>query len=167
VRPDHRQPLVAAACGLLLFGCGDGGQSGGQTDRQAEVAGRAAEVMPFDLEATTHRFEPTGTGLIETVVADDPTDADQIGLVRGHLADEAERFRGGDYRDPAAIHGEDMPGLAELEAGAERVTITLHELADGARLTFASDDPSLVDALHRWGEAQTTDHGRHAQHPSS
>jgi hypothetical protein len=170
VRPDgrrRRRYLAAVALGLLTVACGDGDEGGNRTDRQAEVAERGAEVMPFDLDATTHRFEPTGTGLVQTVVSDDPADAEQVGLIRGHLADEAERFRQGDYRDPAAIHGDDMPGLAELEAGAERVTVTLHEVADGARLTFASDDPDLVDALHRWGEAQTTDHGSHAEHPGS
>lgn len=61
------------------------------------------------------------------------------------------------------IHGEDMPGLGELEAGAANVEIDYRELAFGARVTFISDDPELVDALHRWGEAQVTDHGAHAE----
>lgn len=119
--------------------------------------------MPFDLEATTHRFEPTDGGLVQTVVADDPGDDEQVGLVQEHLVGEAERFRDGDYRDPAAVHGPSMPGLAELEAGADAITIEYQPLDDGARLTFGSDDPALVDALHRWGEAQMSDHGRHAE----
>lgn len=83
--------------------------------------------MPFDLEATTHRFEPVKDGLLQTVVADNPRDAEQVRLVRQHLASEAERFAAGDYSDPASIHGDDMPGLAELETGAEdiRVRITV------------------------------------------
>jgi len=60
-----------------------------------------------------------------------------------------------------------MPGLAELEAGADSVTVTFEDLVDGARLVFTTDDPGLVDALHRWGEAQTTDHGAHASDPGS
>jgi hypothetical protein len=55
-----------------------------------------------------------------------------------------------------------MPGLTELEAGAAEIEITYNDLDDGARLTFTADDPTLVDALHRWGEAQVTDHGTHA-----
>jgi hypothetical protein len=121
--------------------------------------------MPFDLEATTHRFEPTSGGLVQTVVADDPDDAEQVDLVREHLAAEAERFRRGDYGDPARIHGDDMPGLADLEAGADAITITLAEVDAGARLTFATDDLDLLDALHRWAAAQTTDHGAHAEQP--
>lgn len=157
---------VPAAVGLsaaLVVACG-GTDDNQLADRQAAVADRGAEVMPFDLDATTHRFEPSDSGLTETVVADDPSDTDQVELIRSHLAHEADRFEQGDYGDPAAIHGRDMPGLAELETGAESVTITFDELADGARLVFTTDDPELVDALHRWGEAQTTDHGTHAEH---
>jgi len=148
--------------GVLFGACGGDDQS--LQDRQTQVAERGAEVMPFDLDATTHRFEPTLTGLVETVVADDPADDEEIGLIRGHLAAEQERFEQGDYRDPAAIHGDDMPGLAQLEAGADAVTLELDQVPDGARLTFTSDDLALIDALHRWGEAQTSDHGTHADH---
>jgi hypothetical protein len=162
--------LAVTAVGLAaiaVMACSDDGADGRLADRQAEIADRGAEVMPFDLDATTHRFEPSDTGLVETVVADDPSDTAQVQLIRDHLAHEADRFARGDYRDPAAIHGSRMPGLDELEAAAPSVTITVEDLTDGARLVFATDDPQLVDALHRWGEAQTTDHGAHADHPSS
>jgi hypothetical protein len=143
----------------MLGACGGDGDA----SRQDAVAEQGAEVMPFDLDATTHRFDPTDTGLVETVVADDPGDGDQVALVQQHLADEAERFRRGDYGDPAAIHGREMPGLSELSAGAAAISIEYADLPDGARLTFTTDDPTLVDALHRWGEAQVMDHGAHAE----
>lgn len=132
-------------------------------ERQAEVAQLGADVMPFDLDATTHRFEPIDDGLVQTVVADDPNDGQQVSLVREHLAAEAERFANGDYSDPASIHGEDMPGLAELEAGASAIAIELEDVTDGARITYTTDDPALIDALHRWAQAQVTDHGEHAE----
>jgi hypothetical protein len=109
---------AAAILALALVACGG---SGG--DRQAEVAARGADVMPFDLDATTHRFTPLATGLEQVVVADDPADGPQVALVRGHLRDEADRFARGDYGDPAAIHGDHMPGLAALEAGHDAVEI--------------------------------------------
>lgn len=156
---------VVGALVLLVGACGDDSDDEGTSrqGRQEEVAERGAEVMPFDLEATTHHFEPADDGLVETVVADDPADDEQVSLIQEHLTSEAERFRRGDYRDPAAIHGESMPGLQELEAGADAITIDYQPRDDGAQLTFATDDPALVDALHQWGEAQTTDHGRHAE----
>lgn len=156
------------AVGLLataaLAGCG--GDADALAQRQTEVAQRGAEVMPFDLEATTHRFEPTDTGLVQSVVADDPDDTEQIELIRQHLEEEAARFARGDLDDPASIHGEDMPGLAELRSGAADIDIQLVSLDDGARLIYTTDDPALIDALHRWGEAQLSDHGDHAEHGS-
>jgi hypothetical protein len=153
--------LAVVACG---GGGGDRGDGdGGLAERQDEVAERGADVMPFDLDATTHRFDPTDHGLVQTVVADDPDDGEQVRLVREHLAAEAERFRQGDFGDPAAIHGHDMPGLAELEAGAGAVDVHLAHVAGGAEITYTATDPALVDALHRWGEAQLMDHGAHAE----
>jgi hypothetical protein len=152
------------ALGVAVVGACGGGADEQLAERQSEVAERGADVMPFDLDATTHRFEPTDTGLTQTVVADDPSDTSQVELIRDHLAHEADRFEQGDYGDPATTHGDEMPGLTELEAGADSVTINYDELPDGARLAFTTDDPTLVDALHRWGRAQTTDHGTHAEH---
>lgn len=145
--------------------------TGALQSRQEAVAERGAGVMPFDLEKTTHVFEATGSGGVEKVTADDPADNEQISLIREHLKEEAGKFARGDFSDPAAIHGEDMPGLKELEAGAERIDLRYAELPSGAQIEYATDDPALVSALHRWFEAQLSDHGEHAspddeQHPS-
>ena len=152
--------FVALALALAVgAGCGSSG-----TDRQAEVAERGAQVMPFDLDATTHRFEPTANGLEQTVVADDADDAEQVALIREHLEAERRRFESGDFSDPAEIHGDDMPGLATLQARASELEITYSEVAAGARLLFVSDKPDVIYALHEWGRAQTADHGSHADH---
>jgi hypothetical protein len=145
-----------------LTGCG--GQDDALAGRRAEVAERGAEVMPFDLEATTHRFESTETGLVQTVTVDDPRDREQIALIREHLEEEAGRFAQGDLGDPATIHGHDMPGLAELRDGAANIDIRFESRDDGARLIYTTDDPDLIEALHHWGVAQVSDHGDHAEH---
>jgi hypothetical protein len=155
---------VGILAAVVLAGCG--GDEDAFAQRRGEVAQRGAEVMPFDLERTTHRFETTDTGLVQTVVADDPDDRQQIELIRRHLEEEAARFARGDFDDPAAIHGEDMPGLAELRAGAANIDVQLVSLDDGARIIYTTDDPALIDALHRWGHAQVSDHGAHAEHGS-
>lgn len=153
---------VAVAVAALLTGCATGSHV--DDDRHAEVAERGRSVMPFDLDRTTHRFAKTGTGGVQTVVADDPGDTAQIALVREHLRDEAGRFRRGDFTDPARIHGDDMPGLAALRDGADRVTVTYAPTPDGARITYATADRALVTALHAWFDAQVTDHGPDAEH---
>ena len=118
--------------------------------------------MPFDLDATTHTFTKTEAGGVQVVVADDPADLAQVRLVRAHLREEATKFRTGDYDDPARIHGMDMPGVAELSAGHERVTITYRDVENGGELRYSSEDPSLVRALHAWFDRQVQDHGQHA-----
>ncbi|NNH72932.1 aspartate carbamoyltransferase [Nocardia uniformis] len=128
-------------------------------DRRAEVAERGAAVMPFDLTKTTHSFVPIPEGGRQTVTANDPADAEQIRLIREHLTAEATKFTTGDFTDPATIHGDQMPGLAELRAGASRFTVRYEQLPNGAILHYNSTEPALVDALHRWFEAQSTDHG--------
>lgn len=132
------------------------------TDRQTDVAERGSRVMPFDLEATTHSFEPDADGLTQTVVVDDPTDTAQLALVRKHLQDEADRFARGDFDDPAHIHGDAMPGLSDLRAGYPSIDVTYSDVPDGGRITYRTTDADLVRALHTWGEAQTSDHGSHA-----
>jgi len=165
MRPANRTRGVLAATVIVtsgLAGCSQGDQAASD-ERQAEVAERGAEVMGFDLEATAHRFEPTDGGGVQEVVARDPNDADEVAAVRKHLSAEAQRFAEGDFSDPAAIHGEEMPGLAELEASGGVVGVAYEEIDSGARVTYTADDPDLVTALHEWFDAQLFDHGAHAE----
>jgi hypothetical protein len=132
--------------------------------RQEEVAAKGAKVMPFNLEQTTHVFQKLDDGGLQKVVAKDPSNKKQITLIQGHLKEESEKFRKGDFSDPAKIHGEDMPGLPELKAGAKQIDIRYASLPDGAQVRYSTKDPKLVAALHRWFDAQLSDHGHHATH---
>ena len=134
-----------------------------QEPRQEEVAQKGAEVMPFDLEETTHVFDKMQTSGVQKVVADDPTDAEQVALIREHLKEEAVAFRRGDLSDPSEIHGKEMPGLEDLEAGAEEMDIRYSDLPDGAKIEYETSDSALVAALHDWFDAQVSDHGDHAE----
>jgi hypothetical protein len=132
--------------------------------RRAEVAERGAQVMPSDLNLTTHKFTSVPDGGVQTVVANDPSDTTQIQLIRDHLQKEAEKFAAGDFSDPATIHGEDMPGLAQLQAGSDRINVKYELLQNGARLIYSTTDPALVATLHKWFEAQRSDHHAGMQH---
>lgn len=91
--------------------------------RQAEVALVGSQVMPFDLEATTHEFKPLPNGGLQTVTADSPNDSQQIELIQSHLEEESAKFQTGDFFTPAKIHGKDMPGLASLQSGFSNVDV--------------------------------------------
>jgi hypothetical protein len=132
--------------------------------RQEEVAAKGAKVMPFALEQTTHIFQKLDDGGLQKVVAKDPSNKKQISLIQTHLKEESGKFRKGDFSDPAKIHGQSMPGLAELKAGAKQIDIRYASLPDGAQVRYSTKDPKLVAALHRWFDAQLSDHGHHATH---
>lgn len=152
---------ILAAAGVLVsttVACG-GDDSG---SRQDAVATKGASVMPFDQDRTVHHFVTNSGGGVETVVVKDARDSAQVGLVREHLKMEAERFARGDFSDPAAIHGDDMPGLGALRAGASRLSVRYGDLPDGGQIEYSSTDAVLVASIHDWFHAQTSDHGKHA-----
>jgi hypothetical protein len=150
-------PLLLSAL-LLATACADDEMA----DRQAEVAEAGSMVMPFDLDRSTHVFEKTDFGGIQVVASDD-ADAEQIRLIRDHLAEEAERFARGDFHDPAMIHGDDMAGMHALVVGHERIAITYRDVDDGGEIRWESEDAELIEAIHAWFDAQVSDHGEHAQ----
>lgn len=147
-------------------------QEGGQHHhgtRGADTSGtafaqREREVMPFDLDATTHIFTKSGRGGVQQVKVLEAGDAENLALIRSHLKAEQGRFSRGEFSDPAYLHGPDMAGLATLQkAGAAgRLKVSYRLLPDGAELVYEAAQASVVAALHSWFEAQVADHGKHA-----
>ena len=147
---------------LATLGCTAADRSSDLEERRAAVATTGAQVMPFDLDATTHVFEKTQFGGTQQVVAD-LADPEQVALIREHLEMEAERFARGDFHDPAMIHGAHMAGLHELVQGYEDLSIEYGELDDGGQILYRAEEPDLVAAIHAWFDAQLRDHGDHAR----
>jgi hypothetical protein len=155
--------LVIGALSLAVVTVACGSDDDPAT-RRAAVAEVGADVMPFDLDATTHVFTDTPTGGRQDVMADDPTDRASVEQVRSHLAEEADKFRTGDFSDPEAIHGSEMPGLRTLQERFEDIGIEVIDTDDGAAIVYTADDPDLVETIHVWFAAQSSDHGSHAEH---
>ena len=128
---------VLAFGALCILGCAPADRSSELEERRAQVAATGAQVMPFDLDATTHVFEKTEFGGIQQVVAD-AADPRQVALIREHLEMEAERFARGDFHDPAMIHGEHMAGLHQLVQGHERLSIEYSEIDDGGQILYST-----------------------------
>ena len=133
-----------------------------QTSRQEDVAQKGAVVMPFDLARTRHFFDDRPTGGVETVTANDAKDARQVDLIRSHLQAEAQRFSRGDFSDPAAIHGQEMPGLSTLASAGGKLKIVYRAVPAGGSILFTSQDAAVVGAIHQWFAAQRSDHDAHA-----
>lgn len=130
--------------------------------RQDAVRLKGSQIMPFDLNKTTHVFKPLDNGGLQQVIAKNPYDKESILLIQQHLQKEAERFQKGDYSDPAFIHGINMVGLSSLSQASGKIIITFVVLPNGAQITYLSQDPQLVTAIHDWFIAQTMDHGHDA-----
>ena len=117
-------------------------------------------IMPFDLKQTQHIFTKTKTGGVQQVIARNPSNTQQVELIRQHLSKISQEFSHGDFSNPAKIHGQDMPGLAELRKAAPgELHVNYKELENGAEITYSSKKLVLIDAIHRWFDAQLADHG--------
>jgi len=151
--------FVTSISVLLLFNCG----SVIAQSQQAHVHNMSHSVMPFDMAKTVHIFKMTESGGVQRVIVKDRSYADQVMLIQQHLREEADRFQHGDYSDPAKLHGANMPGLKELQLGAQRVKVSYSDLPDGAKITFETTDSHLLTAIHRWFGAQLSEHGADAR----
>jgi hypothetical protein len=139
-------------------------------ERQAEVPPRGKDVMPFSLPATAHIFTKSAEGGIQRVVAKKSSGTTQVKLVRKHLQEIREQFLNGNFSGPSHIHGQDMQGLTEWkDAMPGKIVIAYKDVKGGAELSYKTADATLVAALHKWFDAQLSDHGKdavegHARH---
>lgn len=157
MRAFHAALLFAA-----LGACANARAGTGPT-RQQHVHDHAHQVMPFDIARVEHVFRMTSSGGSMRVVLRTPDDAAQLPGIRSHLRELAASFSRGDYGKPGHLHGEAMPGLAELRKGAGDVKVDYAELADGAEIRLHASDLELVTAVHRWFGAQLSEHGADAR----
>lgn len=91
--------LLSTAQALAMFGVCALGSAAASADpeRQAAVAARGAQVMPFNLTETTHIFTKTPSGGFQQVIAKDPQNAEQIRMIRMHLGEIAASFARGNF----------------------------------------------------------------------
>lgn len=158
---QYRTGYSSLAMAALLFICSV--MPAAAQTRQAHVHHMSHEVMPFDMAKTQHIFVMTEQGGVQRVVVRSADARDQITLIQQHLQHEAMRFQQGDYSDPAALHGKDMPGLKELAASASKIKVSYTALPLGGAITFATNDIRMLTAIHRWFGAQLSEHGADAK----
>jgi hypothetical protein len=79
---------------IVLGGTAAGTERSSTAARQAEVATRGAQVMPFDLEQTRHLFQSLDDGGLQTVTAKDPANREQITLIQAHSRRRRPSFNG-------------------------------------------------------------------------
>lgn len=160
----QKKLLMVAIVGVVLLAAGGLAiyQQMQVKNRQEFIHDRGNMVMPFDLSKTTHVFTQTDQGGLQKIQAKDPQDTEQIDLIRMHLQKEKVLFDNGDFSDPASLHGDSMPGLDVLKQSTDTLQVEYSDLPDGAQLTYITDDPAVINAVHMWFMAQLQDHGMDA-----
>jgi hypothetical protein len=154
----HQAAIAATIIGLFTLAA-----IATPTARQQEVAQKGAMVMPFNVHNSTHMFQKNPSGGIQQVIAKNPKDQKLIEAIRDHLLMEAERFGKGDYSDPMKIHGKGMPGVKYLSAVKPgQIAITYRNVPSGAAVDYVGADAATVGAIHKWFDAQLSDHGEDA-----
>jgi len=157
------KPATGAVLLLLVTGLlGACSSPGNQQQRQAEVREAGTGVMPFDLDRTRHSFVKTEDGGVQTVIALDPVDRDEVRSIREHLAEISGEFSAGNFDDPSAVHGTGMPGLDQLTRSVGRLEVAYRDVDGGGQITYRTADDDLVRSLHEWFDAQLSDHGADA-----
>jgi len=148
---------------ILLIVCPAYAVEKASEKRLDEVAERGVHVMPFDLDLTTHIFSKSEKGGLQQIIAKDSSNMHQIQLIREHLTEISDEFQKGDFSKPVKIHDESMPGIKELrKAKPNQISIIYKDLRDGAEINYSADNPVLINAIHKWFDAQLSDHARHA-----
>ena len=132
-------------------------------ERQQMIHARSPMVMPFDMNKVTHYFIKTSDGGVLMIKVKDPGDTKQVSLIRKHLKKEQKLFSEGDFNDPKTLHGMDMPGVKTLSESKDKLDVDYKPLSRGAKLTFASNDSTVIHAVHTWFDAQLKDHGKDAR----
>ena len=133
------------------------------TERQHMIHSKSPMVMPFDMDKTTHYFIKNENGGILSIKVKDEEDTSQIDSIRSHLMKEQRLFLEADFRDPQLLHGADMPGLKVLSESPGKFDVDYSEIPRGAKLVFTSKDSTVINAVHKWFDAQLRDHGKDAE----
>lgn len=123
----------------------------------ADLQARGEVTMGVDQYTSTHLFDdlPDGARIELQRNEDDPAGVAQI---REHLQHIARAFAAGDFSDPAAVHGHEMPGTEVMAEKKELITYSYAPLPRGGEVRITTSDPDALRAIHRFTAAQRGEH---------
>ena len=132
-----------------------------------QARGAHARGMGVDQRTSVHRFDarPDG-GRIELQRAVD--DAAGIAQIRRHLRAVAAAFTAGDFRTPAFVHMQEVPGTRVMAAKRTAIAYAVHDLPRGAEVRITTRDAEALAAVHAFIAFQRQDHragGSGTPHP--
>ena len=122
-----------------------------------QARGSDARGMGVDQYTSAHRFDalPDG-GRIELQRAAD--DSAGIAQIRRHLRGIATAFAAGDFRTPAFVHMQEVPGTTVMAARRAAIAYAVRDLPRGAEVRITTHDAEALAAVHAFIAFQRRDH---------
>jgi hypothetical protein len=127
-------------------------------DRETALDQRGDQVMGFEHARTAHHFLMTQDGGAIQVEVTDPKDGESLAQIRGHLAQVASAFAGGDFAMTQQVHDRILPGTAEMARLKDAISYRYKQTERGAQVRIATSDPAALQAIHVFLRAQIEDH---------
>jgi hypothetical protein len=127
--------------------------------RQDHHGSKAATVMGFDQERTTHHFFLYDDGGAIDVSVKEAGDTKNRDAIRSHLPHIATMFGGGNFDAPMLVHDSaHVPGTKVMAARKTRIRYQYVETANGGRVNILTSDRAAVDAVHAFLKYQIVEH---------
>ena len=121
--------------------------AGSDSDKKQQVT---PESDQYDPKAVTMTVVSSGSGVIERIVANDTSDATQIGRVRAALQKEVDALGERQFTTPVGVR-RDASWLATLQtAPVGAIRARYFEVRAGGEVRYAADDPAVLTALTDW-----------------
>ena len=123
------------------------------------MSGQGAAVMGFDQDKTAHHFYLYEDGGAIDVVVKNAGDTKNLDAIRSHLPHIAQMFGQGNFDAPMLVHDtKNVPGIAELAHGKDKVTYKYVETSKGGRVDIVTTDKQALSALHQFLKYQIAEH---------
>jgi hypothetical protein len=128
-------------------------------DHHASGDRRAATVMGFDQERTTHHFWLFKDGGAIDVSVKDAGDTKNRGAIRSHLPHIAMMFGSGNFEAPMLVHDSaNVPGANTMAVHKDAIRYEYAETPNGGRVNIVTTDREALDAVHAFLKYQIAEH---------
>jgi hypothetical protein len=134
------------------------GDAGGHDAHLAAAGERGEKAMGFSQTRTTHHFTLKPDGGVIRVEVNDPKDAENLGIIRRHLAHIARAFAEGDFDTPALVHDRVPPGVPVMRRLKSEIRYAYEETAGGALVRITTKNAEALAAIHDFLRFQIADH---------
>ncbi len=120
---------------------------------------RAAMVMGFDQNRTTHHFLLFTDGGAIDVSVNDPVDTKNRDAIRSHLPHIAMMFGEGNFDAPMLVHdSKNVPGTKAMTERKGAIRYQYVETVRGGRVDIRTSDPAALAAVYQFLKFQIAEH---------